>query len=200
MMMPSNLFLALVPPTQVCDEIEKISRELGIRMPHGGRMVARNKYHLTLRFCGSSDALQSAEIATAVRQAVQSVRVAPFSITLNVANSFKTNRKYPWWLGPRETPAGLTLLQERVQSALTTAKVPLERYKFVPHVTVVQDARISLPTTPIKPIEWTATEFVLLRSFLAGQRDGYEEIDRWKLVEPPPPAPPDLDGKQLSLI
>lgn len=197
MMMPSNVFLALMPPPQVCEEVEKATRELGIRMPHGGRPVPRQKYHLTLRYFGSADASVSAEIATAIQQAVASVRVAPFVLNLNVSNSVRTNRKIRWWLSPRDTPAGLTLLYDRVQAALSTAKVPTERSKFVPHVTVLKEARVSLPTTPIKSIEWAVSDFVLLRSFLAGERDGYEEIDRWPLIAPLPPKP---DSRQMSLI
>ncbi|MGV2481500.1 UNVERIFIED_CONTAM: RNA 2',3'-cyclic phosphodiesterase, partial [Salmonella enterica subsp. enterica serovar Weltevreden] len=81
------------------------------------------------------------------------------------ASSFR-NKQVPWWLGPREAPAELGLLHERLHETMTAARVIPERMRFVPHLTILRDARAPLPTTTIRPIEWRVEEFVLVRSRL----------------------------------
>ncbi len=49
---------------------------------------------------------------------------------------------------------------------------------FTPHLTVLYDAK-SIPKHPIAPVKWTATEFVLIRSFVRESR--YEIQGRWEL-------------------
>ena len=51
----------------------------------------------------------------------------------------------------------------------------LANTNFTPHVTLLYDAR-SVDEYPIEPIDWTVTEYVLVRSL-----NGHEHLVRWPL-------------------
>ncbi|AXQ30255.1 RNA 2',3'-cyclic phosphodiesterase [Solimonas sp. K1W22B-7] len=184
----NRLFFALWPgeaERRACDEA---ARELRLKMQPGGYLSSPERYHITLLFLGDT---VSPESEAAALRAAAKVRAAPFALNLELASSFRANRKIPWWLGSRETPPGLTQLYERINEAMLAARVLPERMKFVPHLTVLRDARIPLPATPIRPVAWNVDEFVLLRSRLDQKPMSYEILGRWALDgtdEPPAPA------------
>ena len=193
----NRLFFALWPgeaQRRACDEA---ARDLRLKMQPGGYLSSPDRYHITLLFLGDT---VSPETEAAALKAAAKVRAAPFAMNLELASSFRANKKIPWWLGPRETPPGLTQLYDRLNEAMLAARVLPERMKFVPHLTILRDAQVSLPVTPIKPVVWNVDEFVLLRSRLDQKPMSYEILGRWKLdgnaQEPPAPPP----QKQLGLF
>lgn len=185
----NRLFFALWPgeaERRACDEA---ARDLRLKMQPGGYLSSPERYHITLLFLGDTVSPESEDAAI---RAAAKVRAAPFTLNLELANSFRANKKIPWWLGPRETPPGLTRLYERVNEAMLAERVLPERMKFLPHLTVLRDAQKGLPVTPIRPIAWNVDEFVLLRSRLDQKPMSYEILGRWKLEgggddQPPPP-------------
>lgn len=192
----NRLFFALWPgeaQRRACDEV---ARELRLKMQPGGYLSSPERYHITLLFLGDTVSRESEEAAL---KAAARVRSAPFVLNLELASSFRANKKIPWWLGPREIPPGLTRLYDRVNEAMLSARVLPERMKFVPHLTILRDAHLPLPVTPIRPIAWNVDEFVLLRSRLDQKPMSYEILGRWKLDgDGEPPAPP--PQKQLGLF
>src|SRR3546814_17509991 len=85
------------------------------------------------------------------------VRMAPFTLSLDQAGSFRNNRNVPWWLGPRKTPPELSRLHDRLRDAMLRTDTPIERMRFAPHLTIMR-ADCALPPTPIAPIEWCVDE------------------------------------------
>lgn len=189
----NRLFFALWPTDAVRTASAQAARDLKIRMQPTGYLSAAERYHITLLFLGD---YVPAEKEAAARQAAACVRAAPFELTLDHAGSFRNSRNIPWWLGTRETPAGLQLLYERLREALVRAGVTPERMRFVPHLTVLRDPKLSLPITAIQPIIWPMQEFVLVRSHVDRSPVEYEILGRWPLSGAPEPEP----AAQLSLL
>lgn len=192
----NRLFFALWPDETVRSASREAARQLNLRLQPGGYLSSPERYHLTLLFLGDQVLPQHERAA---RLAVDALRAAPFDLCFDQAGSFR-NKSIPWWLGPRQVPAGLTRLQERLRESLQRAQVPVDRMRFVPHLTIARDARRVLPVTPIAPIVWPVREFVLIRSHLDRQPVEYEILQRWALEGaddegPPPPTepPPQLD-------
>ena len=173
----NRLFFALWPGESVRASCSEAARDLRVRMQPSGYLSAPERYHITLLFLGDTVSPEQQVLAL---QAAASVHAPPFNLKLDSASSFR-NKQIPWWLGPREPPVELNLLQERLHEAMTAARVVPERMRFVPHLTILRDARTPLPTTAIKPVEWKVDEFVLLRSRLDVQPMRYEILGRWPL-------------------
>ena len=172
----TSLFFAIVPPDDVRGAIEKTVRDMGIRAINGGRLVSPLKYHLTLLHLGEVD---TPEIVAAAQRAGGRVQTAPFSFQLDLADCFQ-NRRVPWWIGPHETSEPLRSLNALLASAAEAEGAPVAG-KFVPHVTVVRDAKVTLPRTLPQAIEWPVQDFVLFRSYRQPSKPAYEEIQRWTL-------------------
>lgn len=188
----NRLFFALWPGDAVRAACFDAARELRVKMQPSGYLSAAERYHLTLLFLGDTVTPEQQAIAL---QAAATLRAAPFTITLDNASSFR-NKQIPWWLGPRDPPPALNLLHDRLHETMTAARVVPERMRFVPHLTILRDARTPLPTTAIKPIEWKVEEFVLVRSRLDVQPLRYEILGRWPLNGAAEAVPP---VRQLDL-
>ena len=130
----NRLFFALWPGEEQRRACDEAARELRLKMQPGGYLSSPERYHITLLFLGDT---VSPEAEAAALKAAARVRAAPFALNLELASSFRANKKIPWWLGPRETPPGLTQLYDRVNEAMLSAKVLPERMKFVPHLTIL---------------------------------------------------------------
>lgn len=190
----NRLFFALWPNDAVRAACHEAARRLRVQLQPGGHASAPERYHLTLLFLG--DQVLPRHEAAAL-QAARAVKAPPFGLPLDQAGSFRNARAVPWWLGARRTPAGLSLLHERLRDALLRADVPVERMRFTPHLTIWRADRALAPT-PIPAIEWPVDEFVLIRSRLDRQPVTYEILGRWPLdgaadAPPPPPSSSQLD-------
>jgi RNA 2',3'-cyclic 3'-phosphodiesterase len=175
----NRLFFALVPDASAAQSILEVVRQLGIRLQPGGRAIAAGKLHLTLSFLG--DAVSDAQ-ERAARDAASTVSGAPFEFGLNLAGSF-AGRSTPWWLGPQDMPEALEHLQRSLQDALHRAQVPVDRKRFVPHVTVLRDARMRLAPTRVPTVRVAVSDFVLLRSVVGADADAaYQTVQRWPLI------------------
>ncbi|HUP93069.1 MAG TPA: RNA 2',3'-cyclic phosphodiesterase [Solimonas sp.] len=174
----NRLFFALWPDAAVEAAALEAARELRVRMQPGGHLTRPGMLHVTLSFLGNT---VSAEQEAAAQQCAARVRAEPFTLALEQAGSFR-GAKFPWWLGPREAPPALLALHHQLHELLLRARVAPEREKFAPHLTVLRDAAMFLPPTPIRPIEWQVREFVLMRSRMDLQPAVYEELGRWPLI------------------
>lgn len=184
----NRLFFALWPDDITRAACAETARDLKLRMQPDGYLLRPERYHITLPYLG--DHVPSAQEAGALRVA-QLVSLPPFTLTLDLAGSFK-NREVPWYLAPRETPPQLILLNDHLRDALRAGGVTVERMRFVPHLTVVRNASVVLPPTQVKAVVWEVTEFVLIRSVLHQQPAEYQLLGRWPLngvwqPEKPPP-------------
>jgi 2'-5' RNA ligase len=84
------------------------------------------------------------------------------------------------WAGPRETPAPLQALFDRLSKELYREEFILERRPFAAHVTLIRKARAAtLP--PLPALDWSVREFLLVRSALSSKGSSYETLERFAL-------------------
>ncbi len=129
-----RLFVALpLPP----DTRTRLSL-LGGGVP-GARWTPPDSLHLTLRFIGEIDGGAAQECA----EALESVRVPPFALTLSGLETFgQGEAARVLWVGVEREPALLDL-RERVESALRLAGIAPDAQKYIPHITL---ARLKKPS------------------------------------------------------
>jgi RNA 2',3'-cyclic 3'-phosphodiesterase len=164
-----RLFFALWPDAGVREAIAATALELDHAHAPGGRAVQPARFHLTLAFLGNRD--PAAAIA-----AGDAVRAVTLDLCLDRAGTFAGNRIL--WLGMSEVPKALSALS----SALTDVPDQLDRdardqAAFVPHVTLQRNVRRPIAATAIRPLQWTAREFVLVDSI----DRTYRVIGQWPL-------------------
>ena len=133
-----------------------------------GRAIPAEKIHLTLAFLGG---VEPDKASAAARR----VRADAFELPIDTAQYWRDNHIV--WVGPREMPAGLQALVERLQLALYRAEFILERRPFAAHVTLVRKARAPKALPPLPQLEWPAREFALVNSV-----EGiYKDVERFAL-------------------
>lgn len=123
----------------------------------GGRRTQRRNLHLTLAFLGETDARRIPEL----QAAVAGVAVTPCNLRLERCQYWKHNRVV--WAGGDAPPKLLDMVAQ-LRVALDAAGVRYDRKAFVPHVTLVRNAR-AVPDLP-RPnaVDWPVRDFVLVAS------------------------------------
>ncbi len=122
-----RLFVAIDLPPQIKDQLRRMSGGVP-----GAHWLEAPQMHLTLRFIGEVDGGVFQDALDALRE----VRSDPFELTLKGMGHFPPRKKPEQiWAGvvPNES---LTILHNRVDSALVRAGMPKDSRKFTPHVTL----------------------------------------------------------------
>lgn len=153
----------------------------------GARWTERENFHITLTFIGNVDEIT----AEAVDEALQTVKMEPFRLSLKGANLFdKAGDPAVLWTGVSQSEP-LHRLKEKIDRALYTARVPFENRKYVPHVTLarlknVEEIKIAefiQQNSLFATEEFDVTEFILYRSRQTKHGAVYEEVVEYPLEE-----------------
>ena len=139
--------------------------------------MCRESLHLTLAFLGDTPLMR----LDALRQLAATVAGEAFTLTLDSPSCWQHN--HVGWLGVKETPPALTQLVSDLTKVLQAAEFPLDRQRYVPHVTLLRNARCSAPP-PCQPVVWRAQSFVLLASPKPGAEGNYDVLGEWPLSAP----------------
>lgn len=163
-----RVFFALWPD----DEARRRLAELAQSMhgEGGGRVMQTRNLHMTLVFVGDATDDRIVRMTAAAR----SVRMMPFKVRIDRCQYWRHNRIV--WAGG-DAPPELLQLSHDLRAALDGAGIRFDHKTFVPHMTLLRNARApqSLPAIgSMEPIEWTARDFVLL----ASQRDADGSVYR----------------------
>lgn len=164
-----RLFIALSPPNRVRQALAKL-RDTLLR-EHGGRGMVTDNLHLTLAFLGATPSHRIAELLTLLA----ALPPAQFSLTLDCYGSFKAQSPKGGivWAGC-ETPLALTELVDALWQRLVEAGFAFDAKRFVPHVTLLRDARAGAGSCT--PIVWHAGAPVLFRSEATAKGPRYHVI------------------------
>lgn len=174
-----RLFFALVPDPDTAARIARLAHRL--RREHGlkGRVIATERFHVTLHHLGDHAGLPEDLIATA-RTAAASVAMPPFEVVFDRVGSFSRklgNR--PLVLRGDDGVVALKTFQQALGLAMT--KAGLGRWaesQYTPHVTLLYDDR-AVDEQIVETIVWTAREFILMHSLLGRTR--HVPLARWPL-------------------
>jgi 2'-5' RNA ligase len=172
----ARVFFALWPEADVAQALAAAAREAQAEC--GGRATAPEKIHLTLFFVGDVER----ERVVSLQALACSLRTDAFSLDVNAIDYWRHNRIV--WGGPRHWPHALAMLVAELQEHLSAEGIKSDERPYVPHVTLVRNARRAPKRRTLGPLAWHADDFVLVESVPAGSGVRYDVIGRWPLAAP----------------
>jgi 2'-5' RNA ligase len=135
----------------------------------GGRIMRPQNLHFTLAFLGDTDAGR----LDSLRAAATAVAPRRFAIEVDRVAYWRHNRIV--WAGAAVVPEALAGLVADLRAALDVAGFRYDAKPFVPHVTLLRDARPA-PLPALASTAWPVDRFVLVKS-VPGQ--DYANVGEW---------------------
>jgi 2'-5' RNA ligase len=132
-----------------------------------------------LHFLGAFPRLPDALAMRACAAGSQVRKTGAFTLSLDRAGSFG-KRSIPWWLGCSEVSAGLGELCDELAVAIGKSAIAYDAKPLTPHVTVLRDSDVTLPSMSISALNWHVEHFVLIDSCI-GAQSHYRVLERWPL-------------------
>jgi 2'-5' RNA ligase len=177
-----NLFFGVFPPPLTREAMAAQVARLREAAPVRGRWSDPLRYHVTVQFLGrypvAATQAPDAEPLAAIRAAARSLVAPTFELQLDTTGWFSRSRV--GWLGCTRPSDGLVALWRGLGEALGARAVAHDAAAtYVPHVTVLRDARQAWPVQAIAPIRWPVSTLVLARS--RGGPGPYEALETWPL-------------------
>jgi 2'-5' RNA ligase len=152
------------------------------------RTVDPDSLHLTLVFLGDcpEPALEAAH------EGFEALRERSFPLSLQGLGLFGKDKPHAAWAGVAPSPE-LAHLQAKIETIAHRAGCPIDKRKFVPHVTLGRFSPPSLADTArleravamgaaFRTDPWPVTELTLWRSRLTGKGPRYEVLARYPLA------------------
>lgn len=138
----------------------------------GGRLMRPQNLHFTLAFLGDT----AAPRLDALLAAAATVTPRRFALAVDRAEYWRHNRIV--WAGAAAVPEALAALVAELRGALDAAGFRYDARPFVPHVTLLREARpATLP--PFAPVAWPAASFVLVKSVPGAD---YAIVREWRVT------------------
>ena len=175
-----RLFFAIVPDAKAASRIERLARELRGDLGLRGKLIERERLHVTLFFVGDFAGVPDGAV-DALSRIAGSVTdtTAPFEVGFDRVASFpRKDRRRPLVLQGDDGVLALTALHERLQAAMAEAALAPRATRYTPHLTLLYDDR-TVADLMIDPIIWPVREFVLVHSLIGRSR--HETIARLPL-------------------
>ncbi|MFZ5555981.1 MAG: RNA 2',3'-cyclic phosphodiesterase [Pseudomonadota bacterium] len=174
---PARVFFALWPDARVRTALHRAARALHAGC--GGRAMRPANIHLTLVFVGDLPETRLPELC-AVAGGTPGTAM---EITIDRAVFWPRNRIA--WVGPGATPPPLAALVTALEEGLAGAGFRFDRRPYLPHITLLRNARCHAAPSLAEPVAWKADEFVLARSTRNEEGAAYDLIGRWPLADSP---------------
>lgn len=170
-----RLFFALWPDDAVRSELASVGRACFYACR--GRLVPPKNLHVTLAFLGEVDAQRVDELC----RIGASLRGPPFALVFDRIGFFR--RGGIVHAGVSNVPAPLIELEARARSALDAAGFRIDSRRFVPHVTLMRDARAAPPIhAPAVSVMWQVRHIVLVESTRGSNGQVYRPVRRFMLA------------------
>jgi len=170
-----RLFFSLWPSEQMARELAEQAIFLARR--YGGKATRQETIHLTLAFLGEVDEALLPSVISAAR----SVRVEPFTLTVDCLGYWRHNRLL--WAGCSSPAPELFTLVEALRSRLRAASFACDdSFLFAPHLTLVRKVadgraeRVVRDLPAIAPVFWPCGSFDLVASRLASAGADYVAV------------------------
>ena len=147
-----RLFIAVDPDEGMRRELIRYMNDLRACGMQGVYTKEEN-LHLTLAFIGEYPHWQP------VMNALEAVSFTPFELELHGYGSFGDL----WWAGIKDSEP-LTAVVRRIRRALSEYKIPFDRKRFSPHITLIRRANGQMPGIEIQKAAMIVDSISLMRS------------------------------------
>jgi 2'-5' RNA ligase len=172
----ARVFFALWPGPVVRDALAAAAVKAQAQC--AGRATPAAKLHVTLFFVGDIERARLGALETCAAAA----RAERFALDMSVLGYWRHNRIV--WAGARRCPPALDSLVSQLTANLALVGIAGEARAFVPHVTLVRNARAAPNDTSLDAPEWDVSAFTLVESVRAGAGVRYDVLGRWPLTPP----------------
>ena len=169
----ARLFFAVWPAPEVQRALGEIAHRA--QRECGGRAVPAPNIHLTLVFLGDlpRDRLAALETLASTAQGRR------FNLTVDRLEYWRRNRIL--WAGASACPEALQALVARLQDAVAGAEFHFDGRPYVPHVTLLRNARRAPAVDRCSAIAWPVDGFALVESAPRERGRVYQVLRSWPL-------------------
>ena len=137
--------------------------------------MAASNIHLTLVFLGDVEAGRIPDLCALA----QSVVAPGFELAIDNVSYWRHNRIV--WTGPGLCPDALRTLVADLESALKSSGFCFDERSYMPHITLLRNARRAPAAQMIAAVSWHVADFVLVQSVRRDNGTAYEPVGRWPL-------------------
>ncbi len=170
-----RLFFALWPDVAVQRALARWTRSCHAIC--GGRSPGSDKLHVTLAFLGEIEV----ERYRTLLEIGDSVRGPGFELTLDRIDYWRRNRIV--CAGASRVPERLAELARCLVTRLRGAGFRPDARDFVPHVTLLRDAKRAPDWQEMAPLTWTVSTMRLVETLRADGKLAYRQVHCWTLSE-----------------
>jgi 2'-5' RNA ligase len=180
-----RLFVALVPPPEVADEVARAVARLPSAIRAELRRISPERFHVTLAFLGDVPDGHTTPLVDGL--APVAADAPPMRLHIAGAGHFDER---VLWLGLHGDLEPMRLLACSVTEAVTASGLALQQKPHRPHLTVARPRTSGSVLEAVQAMasydgpSWTATDLVLMRSRL-GLHPTYEPQKSWPLAAQP---------------
>lgn len=168
-----RVFFALWPDEATRETIARFTEDALAEC--GGRAIAPENLHMTLRFIGQADAPALARL----RKGAERVRADVQQFTLDKLGFWQEPAVF--WLGCRKAPDALLRLVVNLNTELGSEGFLVETRPFRPHVTLARGATRAPDAELRQSVEWSSESFVLVASETLETGPRYTVLEEWPL-------------------
>jgi 2'-5' RNA ligase len=169
----TRLFFAAWPAPDLQDKFGGLAQDL--KRECGGRAMAAANIHLTLQFLGD---VERGRLAT-IESIAASITARRFELVIERVEYWHHNRIV--WAGVGRCPDALQALVSELGRALEPEGFRPERRPYVPHITLIRNARREPMASAIAPISWPVSGLALVKSVRREKGRSYEVLREWPL-------------------
>jgi 2'-5' RNA ligase len=169
----ARLFFAVWPETELQGKLGGLAQQL--KRECGGRATAAGNIHLTLVFLGDVERSRLERLESMAA----SITARRFDLLVEHVEYWQHNRIV--WAGVSECPDALQDLVADLGSVLAPEGFRPERRPYVPHITLLRNARRALVASAIAPVGWPVARLALVESVRRENGRAYEVLREWAL-------------------
>ncbi|HET6655397.1 MAG TPA: RNA 2',3'-cyclic phosphodiesterase [Gammaproteobacteria bacterium] len=169
-----RLFFALWPDDALREALHRAARKPARQS--GGKPMAPDNYHVTLKFIGNADD----EACACLCAAADAIRGQPFELRLDTLGFWPKPRIL--WLGAEQVPEALAALARDLERAAAGCGFEPELRPYRPHVTLARKVSRPGPLGAVAPLDWRPDAFVLAASETRPEGAHYRVLRRWALA------------------
>jgi 2'-5' RNA ligase len=169
----ARLFFAAWPAQDLQARLGGLAQDL--KRECGGRATAASNIHLTLLFLGDVDR----DRLSRLESIAASIAARRFDLLVDRVEYWHHNRIV--WAGVDRCPDALQALVSELGRALEPEGFRPERRPYVPHITLIRNARRRPVASAIAPIGWPVSGLALVESVRREKGRAYEVLREWPL-------------------